>query len=197
MQNKLRIAIGLSVVLLFLGFYLGEKEPDTLSFDIKGDTAYVNGGTNSVSYKTMKTFLNDNPDVQHFVLQNMPGTKDSRTNLDVARLIRKRGITTHLESRSYIASGAVDLFLAGAKRTMECGAMIGVHSWSFDGDIGPNDIGRDDQKWAHEKFLTDMGIDPSFYVFTRAAAAPDEIHIMRYPEIERYGLLTEPANCSL
>lgn len=197
MQNKLRIAIGLVGIMVFLAFYLAEKSDGTLNFKVRGDTAYVYGGTNSASYETMKTFLNENPDIQHFVLRNMPGTQDSRTNLDIARLIRRKGITTHLERRSYIASGAVDLFIAGTQRTMECGAIIGVHSWSFDGEIGPKDIGVDRHQWMHEDFLEEMGIDPTFYVFTREAADPDDIHIMQYNEIERYGLLTQSAKCSL
>lgn len=194
-QNKTRIAFGLVGIMIFLAFYWAEKSDGTLSFRVKGDTAYVYGGTNSTSYGVTKDFLNENPDVQHLVLRIMPGTEDAETNLRIARLIRERGLTTHLERRSRIASGAVDLFIAGSKRTMECGALIGVHSWSFDGKIGPKDIGVDRNQSLHEGFLDDMGIDTAFYVFTREAAPPEDIYFMQYGEIERFGLLTEPAGC--
>lgn len=163
---------------------------------VSGSTAYVDGGTDSSSYSEMKSFLDDNAQVQHLILRRMPGTTDSLTNLRIARLIRKRGLTTHLEKRSRIASGAVDLFISGARRTMECGAMIGVHSWSIDGIIGPKDMGVDHNQSVHEDFLDDMGIDPDFYVFTREAAEPENIYYMNYDEIERFGLLTTPAGCA-
>ena len=195
-QNKTRTAIGLLGIMVFLAFYLAEKSDGTINFKVRGDTAYVNGGTNSTSYRKVKTFLEENPEVRHFVLRRMPGTEDSLTNLRIARLIRKRGITTHLENRSRIASGAVDLFIAGKRRTMECGAMIGVHSWSFDGEVGPKDIGVDYNQSVHEDFLYDMGVDPDFYVFTREAAPPQDLYILNYEEIEEFGLLTQSANCS-
>ena len=103
----------------------------TIRFEIDGQTASVYGGTDSTSYSVTKRFLDDNPQVRHLVLKRMPGTVDADTNLRIARMIRRRGLSTHLERRSYIASGAVDLFLSGTARTMDCGAKIGVHSWSY------------------------------------------------------------------
>lgn len=195
MQNKTRMAFLLLGVMIFVAIFMAQGKTSGLRFDVKGDTAYLNGGTDQRSYGEMKRFLDDNPEVRHLVLRRMPGTTDSMTNMRIARLIRKRGLTTHLEKRSRIASGAVDLFISGVKRTMECGAMIGVHSWSYEGNIGPKDIGRDVNQPIHEKFLNDMEIDPSFYVFTREAAEPDNIYYMTYSEIERFGLLTQSAGC--
>lgn len=197
MQNKTRIAIGLMAVMFALAVWISSQKTSELRFSVKGDTAIVNGGTDSRSYSEMKTFLNNNPDVRHLILRDMPGTTDAMTNLKIARMIRKRGITTHLQRRSRIASGAVDLFISGARRTMECGARIGVHSWSVDGRIGPKRMGADYNQPVHEEFLADMGIDPAFYVFTRDASEPENIYIMKYAEIEEYGLLTEPAGCEL
>jgi len=82
-----------------------------LRFKVEGQTAFVNGGTDSRSYGTAKRFFDENPQVNHLVLQRMPGTSDADTNLRIARDIRRRGLTTHLQKNSYIASGAVDLFL--------------------------------------------------------------------------------------
>ena len=125
----------------------------------------------------------------------MPGTKNADMNIRIAREIRKRGLKTHLPKNGFIASGAVDLFLAGTQRTMDCGGMIGVHSWGLTGDrtgrISPKTIGVDRRQKFHEKFLRDMGIDPAFYVFTREAAEPNDLHFMSAEEISRFGLLTE------
>jgi len=196
MQNKTRIAFALVGFLILFTIITTEGREEGLRFKVKGDTAYVDGGTDSFSYGSFKNFIDEYPDVEHLVLRRMPGTTDSTTNLRIARLIRRRNITTHLERRSIIASGAVDLFISGRQRTMECGALIGVHSWSFDGHVGPKDIGRDDNQKMHETFLKDMGVDPDFYVFTREAADPDEIYYLKSDEIDQYGLLTEPVDCS-
>ena len=169
-----------------------------LRFRVEGQTAYVNGGTNSKSYGTAKRFFNENPQVTRLVLQRMPGTRDADTNLLIARDIRRRGLTTHLQKRSYIASGAVDLFLSGTERTMECGARIGVHSWSYNGRHGigvfsPKNIGYDQRSGIHKLFLKDMGINTDFYAFTRDAADADEIYVLVPKDVERFDLLTERA----
>jgi len=70
-----------------------------------------------------------------------------------------------------------------------------VRNFLNDGDtsgtISPKTMGVDRRQKYHEKFLRDMGIDPSFYVFTREAAEPSQLHYMTEEEIERFGLLTE------
>ncbi|MEP6343624.1 MAG: hypothetical protein ABJ275_09935 [Maricaulaceae bacterium] len=170
----------------------------TIRFEIDGQTASVYGGTDSSSYGVTKRFLDDNPQVRHLILKRMPGTVDADTNLRIARMIRKRGLTTHVQRRSYIASGAVDLFLSGAERTMDCGAKIGVHSWSYDsqnniGVFSPKNLGTDRRQGVQEKFLRDMSIDPRFYAFTRDAADADEIYILLPKDVARFGLLTEDA----
>ena len=171
-----------------------------LKLTVRGDIAYGNGGTDGWSRRDVNQALDENPQVSTLILKLMPGTKDSATNLKLARDIRKRGLNTHLESNSFIASGAVDLFLAGVERTMECGALIGVHSWSISGAretirISPQDMGADQFQKHHEAFLRDMGIDPAFYAFTRAAAEPEKLHYMSMDEIKRYGLLTQLPDC--
>ena len=172
----------------------------TIRFEISeqdgGQTAFVYGGTDSASYGVTKRFLDDNPQINRLVLKRMPGTVDADTNLRIARMIRQRGLSTHLERRSYIASGAVDLFLSGHERTMACGAKIGVHSWSYHsqnniGVFSPKNLGSDRRRGVQEKFLKDMGIDTRFYTFTRDAADADEIYILLPKDIARFKLLTE------
>ena len=168
----------------------------TIRFTVDGQTAYVYGGTDSTSYGVTKRFLDENPQINHLVLKRMPGTVDADTNLRIARMIRERGLTTHVERNSYIASGAVDLFLSGRERTMDCGAKIGVHSWSYHsqnniGVFSPKNLGSDRRQGIQEKFLREMGIDPRFYAFTRDAADADEIYILLPKDLARFDLLTE------
>lgn len=168
---------------------------DLLTFTAKGEVAYGNGYTDDRSVDPAIRFFSANPQVKTLVLQNMSGTHDIDMNLRIARAIRGRGLATHLERGSYIASGAVDLFLAGKTRTMACGARIGVHSWSGGNTYHPANLKTDPRQKTQEKFLREMGIDPAFYVFTREAALPDDIYILTDEDIERFGLLTEPGGC--
>jgi len=177
-------------------------QPDLglLEFKVKDTRAYGNGYTDNRSVGIIKKLMKENPQVDTLVLKRMSGTRDSTRNVLIARNIRKNQLDTHLEKNSQIASGAVDLFLAGKRRTMECGALIGVHSWSISGSmdhirISPKDIGYDRSQKYHEDFLSDMGIDPAFYAFTRAAAEPEDIHYMSVEEINRFGLTSEPLDC--
>jgi hypothetical protein len=190
------IAAGLIAIMFAVGIH-GALQPDAglLKFRAVDNMAYGNGNTNGMSVSMVRDFLNDNPQVDTLVMGKMPGTKDADMNIRIAREIRKRGLKTHLPRNGFIASGAVDLFLAGVERTMECGGMIGVHSWGLTGDrtqtISPKTMGVDHRQKFHEAFLRDMGIDPAFYVFTRDSAEPDDLHFMTAEEIKRYGLLTE------
>jgi hypothetical protein len=178
-------------------------QPDAglLKFRVKGDKAYGYGSTNDWSVSQITSFMDENPQVGTLVLKKMSGTTDADMNLRLAYRIRERGLKTHLDSDSFIASGAVDLFLAGVERTMECGALIGVHSWSMSGSrdtirISPKDLGTDRRQKMQETFLKDMGIDPAFYAFTREAAEPEKLHFLTPEEIERFGLLTQPVDCT-
>ena len=199
------IASGLILLMLFTAINTAMK-PDAglLKFSVSGDTAYGNGVTKSRSLSDVRRFLDDNPQVRTLVLQKMPGTQDMTTNRKIARLIRERGLNTRLESRSMIASGAVDLFIAGNRRTMDCGAMIGVHSWQQatpegalirGAEFSPRTMGVDRQQNFHEDFLEDMGVDPAFYAFTREAAPPNKLYFLSLDDMKRFGLLTQYPEC--
>jgi len=198
-----QIITGLLLAVVAVVAIRGSMKPNLglLKFKVKDNLAYGYGFTDDRSVGVVRKLLKENPQVDTLVLKKMSGTRDSARNIVLARDIRKRGLNTHLERNSVIASGAVDLFLAGETRTMECGALIGVHSWSIGGAretirVSPTDMGYDGNQKYHEKFLRDMGIDPAFYVYTRAAAEPEDIHYMSVEEINRFGLTSEPLECN-
>lgn len=181
------LTFGLSVAI----YVETRPDPELLRFEAVGERAYGYGVTTDRSIGQVKRFIAHNPDVNTLVFKRMPGTKDTIANTALARFIRRKGLSTHLEGDSMIASGAVDLFIAGTRRTMECGARIGVHSWGSKMGYGAKDVKIDWSASMHRGYLRDMGIDPSFYDFTRDAAPPEGIHWMRRSEITRFGLLTE------
>lgn len=205
MRHLHYLVAGLIVLMLGTAIHKASR-PDAglLKFRVADGYAYGNGITKGRSLDDFRRFLRENPDVHTLVLGKMSGTQDLVTNTKIARLIRKRGLNTHLNAGSYIASGAVDLFLAGERRTMDCGALIGVHSWRQatpddalirGAEISPRTVGVDRHQASQERFLTEMGVDPAFYVFTREAAPPDDIYLLKTEDINRFGILTEPSYC--
>jgi hypothetical protein len=166
-------------------------KPDGLRFDVQGDTAFVDGTSTSRSQNAVRRLLRDNPQVNRLVFRSMPGTIDVTTNYHLARTIRDAGLTTELTATSRIASGAVDLFLAGERRIVACGAMIGVHAWGSTG-YDAQDVMFDPHRGMSRRFLSDMGVDPDFYDFRTEMAGTEDIHWMSNAEIARWGVATEP-----
>ena len=158
---------------------------------VENEIAYALGGTDSDSYADVLQTLNATPQIRQIVLSNVPGTTDMAENVRIARLIRERGISTHLKDSSYIASGGVHLFLAGVERTMECGARIGVHSWKDSEGETPRSLGFDPAAPYMEAFHADMGIDEDFYTFSNTAAPHEIIYLLKEDDITRFNLLTE------
>jgi len=169
---------------------------ERLFFEADGDVVLIEGTIGPASYRRFKRFLRKNPDVQVLVLLDMPGSIDDETNLRLARLVRDSGLHTFVPSDGQIASGAVDLFLAGNQRFAECGAKIGVHSWATRDGTQGGEVPRANP--AHDLYLdyyAEMGIDPAFYWFTLQAADADNIYFMTPAEIARFGMVTEPMPC--
>ena len=159
---------------------------------VHGERLYIAGDLNAATPGKIKRVLAANPGVTTLVLTAMPGSMDDEALFPFARWIRSRGLNTHLTSRSVISSGAVDLFLAGTRRTMEKGAMLGVHSWS-DGDRQASDFPRsDDAHRMNADYIAAMLGEEAFYWFTIYAAPADGLHWMTQAEIDRFGILTGP-----
>lgn len=70
-----------------------------------------------------------------------PGTEDDRANLKLGKMIRARGLTTHVPAGGSVRSGGVELFLAGTTRIADPGAEFAVHSWE-------DDLGREAKDYA-------------------------------------------------
>ena len=188
--------IGLAVVglILLVAVLTNRPSPDLLRFEVEGSKAYGYGYTDGRSQGVVRQLLRDHPEVETLVLVNMPGTRDVTSNTRLARDIRRAGLDTELRADSRIASGAVDLFLAGVDRTVECGAMIGVHAWGSSG-FDAQDVRWDNHRSYARDFLSDMGVDPNFYDFRTQSAGSDSIHWMSVEEINRWGVASRPLSC--
>lgn len=92
-------------------------------------TASMIGPTDQASPAYFDAMLRDFPQLARLDMVEAPGTSHDIANLQVGRRIREAGIATHVPNGGSVRSGAVELFLAGATRTMEEGAQFAVHSW--------------------------------------------------------------------
>lgn len=172
----------------------GDYQPATFTFkdnETNSTTVYMNGVINSDTLTVIKKLFADYPDVNTLVMQNVPGSMDDEINLLASREIRKQGIATHIPADGMVASGGTDMFLAGAVRTIEAGAKLGVHAWATD-ENEATDYPKNHQE--HVKYLQyyqEMGIPSDFYWYTIEAASADDIHWMTENEITKYGVLTD------
>ena len=163
---------------------------DRATFQVEGTELFLSGEITSRTPANFREVLEENPQITTIVQTFMPGSLDDRAVIAMGYLIRERGINTHLTASSEIYSGAVDLFLSGRQRSMQRGAIIGVHSWTDglgEGTSYPRDAPEHRNNVA---YVRDMLGSSDFYWFTLQAAPSDEIHEMTAAEIARFGLLT-------
>ncbi|MDP7028602.1 MAG: alpha/beta hydrolase fold domain-containing protein [Phycisphaerales bacterium] len=164
-----------------------------LEFEVGGDRAYAYGTIDGSTPGRVTELLIAHPEVRTLVLVDVPGSVDDDSNLRACRMIRSHGLATHVPAHGEIASGGVDMFCSGVRRTAEAGARIGVHSWGGLGEAGDT-ADRDDE--AHDmylEFFREMDIPESFYWFTVEAAGPADIHWMTQEELSRFGLVQDEA----
>lgn len=113
------------------------------------------------------------PAIATVEMVDCPGTEDDRANLLLGRMIRARGIATHVPARGFVGSGAVELFLAGAHRSAESGAEFAVHSWQDEDGREPRDFAPDaPENRTYIDYYRAMGMDPpqakAFYAMTNS-----------------------------
>jgi hypothetical protein len=88
--------------------------------------------TDADSPAQFAALLAAHPGVSLIELVECPGTEDDRANLKLGRMIRARGLATHVPAGGSVRSGGVELFLAGTTRIADPGAEFAVHSWEDD-----------------------------------------------------------------
>jgi hypothetical protein len=90
--------------------------------------------TDGRSFTAFSRMLRDHPGIAVLEMIDCPGTEDDLANLQIGRLIRERGIVTYVPAGGSVRSGAVELFLAGARRIADPGSEFAVHAWAdFEG----------------------------------------------------------------
>lgn len=145
---------------------------------IDARTAALVGVTDATAPFRFADMLRAHPGIAMLQLIECPGTEDDRANLRLGRMIRDAGIATHVPAGGSVRSGAVELFLAGARRTADPGAEFAVHAWM-------DDTGREATDYAasapeNAKYLAyyqAMGMSPAearaFYAMTNSVRHTD------------------------
>lgn len=151
--------------------------------------AIVSGFINGKSPARFRRLMKANPGLSTLVMPFVPGSANDEANLELALELHALGIDTCVPSTGLIASGGVDLFLAGTQRTAPDGAQIGVHSWAAGGGVEGGELPADHPD--HDLFLDyyeAIGVDEAFYWFTLKAAPSSGIHWMTRAEVVEYGI---------
>lgn len=99
--------------------------------------------TNERSPGQFTAMLRAYPGIKVLEMVECPGTDDDRANLRLGLMIHARGMTTHVPPGGSVRSGAVELFLAGARRSADPGAEFAVHAWADEFGLEPKDYPAD------------------------------------------------------
>lgn len=132
------------------------------------------GITDDRSPAQFAAMLRDYPGIATLEMIECPGTFDDIANLQLGRMIRAAGIATRVPRGGSVRSGAVELFLAGANRTIEDGASFAVHAWEDDSGLQANDYpasAPENRKYI--AYYREMGMSAqqaqAFYAMTNSA----------------------------
>ena len=178
---------------------LNENAPLTFEVPNQASTfAVLHGSIVTNTPQTIDNFIANFPNVTTLVFMQIPGSDDDDQNLIAGQKLRNRGYLHYLpavmayDDDAFIASGGVDLFIAGVSRVIDVGAEVGVHSWS-DGTNEATDFPMNDP--VHQPYINyyvAMGMTlqeaTDFYFFTINAAPAADIHNMTEQEIVQYML---------
>lgn len=131
------------------------------------------GETDESSPAQFAALLKEFPEISRLDLVEVPGTEDDRANLKLGRMIRARGIATHVPDGGSVRSGGVELFLAGVRHTAAPGAEFAVHSWADEDGREARDYPVDaPENRAYLAYYREMGMDAgqasAFYAMTNS-----------------------------
>ena len=140
---------------------------------IDGKRAALVGATDVTSPAAFRAMLAAHPGLEVIEFVDAPGTSNDIANLALGRAIRAAGLATHVPAGGSARSGAVELFLAGTRRSMDPGALFAVHSWRDALGREPDDFSPDaPENRLYLDYYAEMGMAPdaarAFYAMTNS-----------------------------
>ena len=167
------------------------------NFEVQADNSVqLNGSITASSPLDLTNLLNDHPNVDKIVIQNIEAQQLAESTVETAAIIHANEINTHLAEGVLVSRGSLDFFLAGKQRTKAESAQIGVGAWrDADGNVATDFEFGDSAHTPYLNYYVDIGIlfsDASnFYYFYIQTAGPDDVFILNDEQIELFELLTE------
>jgi hypothetical protein len=140
---------------------------------LDGKRAALVGPTDVASPAAFKAMLAAHPGLEVIEFHDASGTSNDIANLAVGRAIRAAGLATHVPQGGSARSGAVELFLAGTRRTVDPDALFAVHSWRDALGREPDDFAPDaPENRLYLDYYADMGMNAAearaFYAMTNS-----------------------------
>jgi hypothetical protein len=131
------------------------------------------GTTDAASPQAFAAMLAAHPGLEVIEFADAPGTSNDIANLKLGRAIRAAGLATHVPQGGSARSGAVELFLAGTRRTMDPRALFAVHSWRDEVGREPGDFAADaPENRLYLDYYAEMGMTAeearAFYAMTNS-----------------------------
>ncbi len=129
--------------------------------------------TDAGSPQAFAAMLAAYPGLEVIEFADAPGTNNDLANLALGRAIRAAGLATHVPEGGSARSGAVELFLAGTRRTMDPRALFAVHSWRDELGREPADFAADaPENRLYLDYYAEMGMTAdeagAFYAMTNS-----------------------------
>ncbi|OYW16257.1 MAG: hypothetical protein B7Z39_01910 [Novosphingobium sp. 12-64-8] len=164
---------------------------------IDGTRAALVAETDSLSPADFAAMLRAYPGIRTLELVDCPGTVDDTANLRLGRMIRAAGIATDVPPGGSVRSGAVELFLAGARRSAAPDAEFAVHAWLDEDGRQPQDFAHDAPvNRAYIGYYREMGMAPAqavaFYALTNSVPNR-QVLWLHTPDVARYAALESPS----
>lgn len=151
---------------------------------IASDTVEMTGTVDSYTPAIFRQMLVRYPGIKRIEMLDCDGSVDEEANLKLARMIRRAGISTHVPAQGSVRSGAVELFLAGVRRTAHQDAEFIVHSWIDEDGREANDYPASDP--VHAEYLdyyAEMGMPvptaKAFYALTNSVPFAEQLRLSR------------------
>tara|TARA_R110000824_G_scaffold2274_3_gene10644 strand:- start:303 stop:1034 length:732 start_codon:yes stop_codon:yes gene_type:complete len=151
---------------------------------IAADAVEMTGTVDSYTPALFRQMIQHFPGIKRIEMLDCDGSVDEEANLNLARMIRRAGISTHVPANGSVRSGAVELFLAGATRTAHPNAEFIVHSWMDEDGREANDYPANDP--VHSEYLdyyAEMGVPvptaKAFYALTNSVPFSDQLRLSR------------------
>lgn len=157
---------------------------------IDGTTVRMEGDVDSATPRQFAAMMAAHPTLKRIEMVDCPGSLDEAANLILARAIRRAGMETVVPRGGSVRSGAVELWMAGVKRSAAPDAEFGVHSWADEYGREARDYPANDP--VHAEYLgyyREMGLDDAkaraFYAMTNATPFDDVTYLTR-DDMARY-----------